>query len=108
MKVPSRSFPVLEPESSDEGQEGSLEDPGVDEEFRIHEKGIGYDTRAGCPTRCRVRVPDGEKNDPGNGQLPGSPFPTRERHGTKTTERIHEWLGSFLHWILGSGVFPHV
>ena len=27
--------------------------PGRGEEFRIHEKGIGNDTRAGCPTRCR-------------------------------------------------------
>ena len=77
----------MEPESSGEGQEGSLEDPGVDEEFRIHEKGIGNDTRAGFPTRCRPRVPDGEKNDPGNEQPPGSPFPTRESHSGKIAKR---------------------
>ena len=80
----------------------------MDEEFRIHDKGIGNHTRAGCPTRCRTRVHDGEKDDPGNEQPPGSPFPTRDSHGRKTTERIHEWLGFFVHWILGSGVFPQV
>ena len=79
---------VLEPESSDEGQKGSLENPGVDEEFRIHEEGIGNDTRVGCLTRFRPRVPDGEKNDPGNEQPPGSPFPTLS-HCRKTTERLH-------------------
>ena len=99
---------VLEPESSDEGQEISLENPSVDEEFRIHEEGIGNDTRAGCLTRCSPRVPGGEKNNPGNEKPPGSPFPSRESRSRKTTERIHEWLGSFVHWILGSGVFPYV
>ena len=59
----------------------------MDKEFRIHKKGIGNDTRAG--------VPDGEKNDPGIEQPLDTPFPTRESHGRKTTERIHEWLGSF-------------
>ena len=85
---------VLEPESSGEGHEGSLEELCVDEEFRIYEKGIGNDSRAGCPTRCRPRAPDGEKNDPGNEQFPGSPFATRESHGRKTAKRTH---GSFVH-----------
>ena len=109
VRVPSRSIPSFATcFSTGEGEEGSLEDPGVDEEFRIHEKGIGKDTRARCPTRCRPPVPDGEKNEPGNEQPPGSPFHTRESHGRKTTKRIHERLGYFVHWILGSGVFPHV
>ena len=80
----------------------------MDEEFRIQENGIGNDTRARCPTRSHPSVPDGEKNDPGKEQAPGSPFPTRESHGIQTAKRIHGWLGSFFHWILDSVVFPHV
>ena len=76
--------------------------------FLNYEKGIGNDNRAGCPPRFHPRVPEGEKNDHGNEQPPGSPFPIRESHGRKTAKRIHGWLGSFVHWILGSGVFPHV
>ena len=77
----------------------------MDEELRIHEKGIGNDCRAGCPTRCRPRVPDGQKNNPGNEQLPGSPFPTRESHGRKTAKRIHGWLGSMFIGYSAAGYF---
>ena len=28
--------------------------------------------------------------------------------GRKTAKRIQGWLGSFFHWLLSSGVFPHV
>ena len=31
-----------------------------------------------------------------------------ESHGVETAKRIHGRLGSFVYWILGSGVFPHV
>ena len=48
---------VLEPESSDERQQGSLENPGVDEKFRIHEEGIGNDSRAGCPPAAVPEFP---------------------------------------------------
>ena len=71
------------------------------EEFRIHEKGIGNDTRTGCPTHCRrPRVPEGEKNDPGYEQPHGSPFSRRESHGGETAKRIQRRLGSLDHWIL--------
>ena len=98
----------MEPEPSGDGQEGGLEDPGVDEEFRIQKKRIRNDTTAVCPNRCRPRVPDGEKKYHGNEQPRGSPFPTRESHGGKIAKRTHGRLGSFVHWILGSGVIPHV
>ena len=72
------------------GQEGILEDLGVVEEFRNHEKGIEKNTREGCPTRCRrPRVPDGEKNDSGDDHPHGSLFSTRESHGGETAKRIH-------------------
>ena len=80
----------------------------MNEKFRNHEEGIGNDSRAGCPPCCRPGVPHGEKNDLGNEQPPGVPFPARESHGRETTERVHGGLGSSVYWIFGSGLFPHV
>ena len=96
--IPHRGISqVLEPESGGGGQEGSFEDPGVDERLRIHEKEIVNDIRAGCPARCRPRVPNSEKNEPRNEQPHDSPLSTREINGGQAAKRINGRLGSFVH-----------
>ena len=73
----------MEPESSDEGQEGCLENPGVVEEFRIHEKGIGNDTRAGCATAAVPEFPTVRRITLGM----NSPLVVPSLHARATVER---------------------
>ena len=57
---------ILELKPSSKRHEGSLEDPGFDEELRVYKEGAGINTRAGCVTRRNSRVPDGKADDAGN------------------------------------------
>ena len=54
---------VLELESSSKRHEGSLEGPGVDEEFRVRKERVRNNTRAGRITHCDSRVPDDVGNE---------------------------------------------
>ena len=56
----------LEFESSSKRHEGSLENPGEDEELRVRKEGARNKTRVGRVTRRDSRVPDSEADDVGN------------------------------------------
>ena len=59
-----RSLPeILELEPSRMRHDGSLEDPGLDEKFRVYKEGSGNNTRAGSYSRRNSQVPDGEADD---------------------------------------------
>ena len=65
-KVPSRPTRSFGLESSGKKHERGHEDPCMDEEFRVREKGSRNNCGAGRATRCDPRVRNGETDDIGN------------------------------------------
>ena len=105
---PNRNLPqVLELESLDSQWARNLENPYMDEKLRVSEKGARGDIGERSPTNEHSRVPHSEENDPGDEQFPGCPVPLRENHNRSTAEGVYRRLGSALHRLHCSDLFPY-
>ena len=88
------------------GQE-ILRIPTWTKSFELVKKGARDDIGERSPTNEHSRVPHSEENDPGDEQFPGCPVPLRENHNRRTAEGVYRRLGSALHRLHCSDLFPY-